>query len=88
MVIRAQQRPAELTTASDVIDAVGGTGCAQKLTQKKTPQVVVNWRSTGRLPPDTFLVFQHELKSRGFTAPASLWGITDPAADRDAGMRS
>lgn len=80
MVIRTDPETVELTTASAVIDAVGGTGAAQKLARKKTPQVVVNWRASGRLPADTFLIFQTELKARGYTAPSMLWGIA-PVGD-------
>ena len=66
----------ELISVAEVIEAVGGLGAAKTLTGKRTPQVVANWRRRGRLPPDTYLAFQRELGSRGFTAPPELWGIT------------
>jgi hypothetical protein len=80
MMIRSSTDLKELTTASAVIDAVGGTVAAQKLTQRRFMQSISNWRSSGRLPPDTFLIFSEELVARGFRAPSTLWGIT-PAGD-------
>jgi hypothetical protein len=76
-------RPTELKTSSEVIDAVGGTTAAQKLTRKKTPQVITNWRRNGRLPPDTYLQFQTELARLGLRASPALWGIADPSVEAD-----
>lgn len=81
MVIRPDKPPAELElidTVSAVIAAVGGTGAAQRLTRKKTPQVVVNWRARGRFPAATYPAFQTELAARGKRAPSALWGIPEP----------
>lgn len=66
----------ELGSVTDVIDAVGGATAAKKLTRKRSLQVITNWQRRGRLPSDTYLVFQTELAARGFTAPPELWGIT------------
>lgn len=78
-------RMTELISVSAVIEAVGGLGAAKALTGKRTPQVVANWQRRGRLPPDTYLVFQKELSSRGFTAPPELWGIASALpTDRNA----
>jgi hypothetical protein len=67
-----------LTTAGDVIDALGGTGATASLLGIRWPQVVANWRVRGRLPPDRYLVMLAELRARGKTAPPSLWGIASP----------
>lgn len=67
----------ELQTASEVIDRLGGTAATARLTGRRD-QHVSNWRRSGRLPADTFLVMKVELRGRGCTAPAKLWGITEP----------
>lgn len=67
-----------LSTASEVIDAVGGTFRAAAILNFK-PQRVSNWRSRNRLPPETFLVLGDELRRRGFEASSDLWGIPTEA---------
>jgi hypothetical protein len=64
-------------TASDVIDALGGTGATARIA-RRTPQTVSNWRLVNKLPPQTFLTISQELRSRGMDAPPSLWGIEQP----------
>lgn len=71
--------PKSLQTAGDVIDALGGTGATQSLIGRKWAQSVSNWRKNNRLPADTFLILTRELARLGFTAPAALWGIAEPA---------
>lgn len=66
-----------LGTSSEVIDALGGTSATARLTGRK-PQHVTNWRASGRLPADTFLIVKKELKAIGHDAPPSLWGIKEP----------
>jgi hypothetical protein len=67
----------ELQAAGDVIDALGGTAATARLTGRKV-QHVSNWRASKRLPADTFLILQGELRERGLSAPPSLWGIKEP----------
>lgn len=74
--------PRKLTTAKQVIDAVGGTKAACDLTGRK-PTAISNWRVWDRFPANTFWKFQTELERSGFTAPASLWG-QDGAPGRSA----
>jgi hypothetical protein len=64
-------------SASDVIDALGGTKATAKIAHR-TPQAVSNWRKENRLPPQTFLVLSKKLHSAGLDAPPSLWGIEQP----------
>lgn len=68
----------KLSTASEVIDALGGTSATARLTKRKL-QSVSNWRAEGRLPANTFLQIGAELKQRGFDAPPSVWGIAEAA---------
>jgi hypothetical protein len=68
----------QLQTASDVIDALGGTAATARLTGRRYDTAVSNWRATGRLPPDTFVVITKALKDRDKTAPLSLWGMKEP----------
>jgi hypothetical protein len=63
-----------LQTATKVIDALGGTAATARLTKRKI-QSVSNWRATGRLPSDTFLVMSKALDDVGKAAPISLWGM-------------
>jgi hypothetical protein len=67
----------ELTTVDAVINELGGTSATAKITGRKD-QHVSNWRAARRLPANTFLILQAELRERGKTAPPSLWGIREP----------
>ena len=69
----------KLSTAAEVIDALGGTVATSRLAGRKA-QHVTNWRAAGKLPANTFLVLSAALKERGKEAPPSLWGITEPEA--------
>lgn len=64
----------ELLTASDVIDALGGTSKVARLTGRSM-QAVSNWRERGAFPAETFLLLGDALGKAGRTAPASLWGM-------------
>ncbi len=69
-----------LETARAVIDWLGGTTAVSRLTARK-PQHVTNWKASGRLPSDTFLIMRLALKNAGATAPTALWGIVEPAKE-------
>ena len=56
--------PMTLTTASHVIDALGGTGKAAAIFGIDD-RVVSNWRARG-LPPDTFAVLAPLLRGQGY----------------------
>lgn len=64
-----------LTTAEDVVKALGGGSAAARMVLRGTPQGISNAVARGRLPPSTFLIFTHELAERGFRAAPELWGI-------------
>lgn len=65
-----------LTSASAVIDALGGTGAVARISSRRE-QAVANWRTRG-LPPETYVVLTAELEKIGKTAPASLWRMVEP----------
>lgn len=67
----------ELRNANEVIDALGGTGATARLTNRKYDQAVSNWRKSGRLPADTFVVISNELKKMGLRADPSIWGMVE-----------
>lgn len=68
----------ELATVAEVIDALGGPTATGRLVGR-SPQSVVNWRASGKLPADTFLILQAELRDREILAPPSIWGIREPS---------
>lgn len=74
--------PRILKTVDEVIDAVGGTGAAARLTGRK-PQHVSNWRSEKRIASETYLIFKLDLAKRKFRASSALWGITEPSKRKD-----
>jgi hypothetical protein len=69
----------QLETVSNILEAIGGTLAASKLTGA-SPTAVSNWRRTERLPAKFYLVFAKRLRELHCAAPASCWGIIDPDA--------
>lgn len=73
-----------LRTTSEVIDALGGNIPFGEMIStakfERVAQHVSNYRRTGNFPADSFLVVRAALEAKGLTAPAALWGITDPKA--------
>lgn len=67
----------ELATAAEVIEQLGGPTAIGRLVGRSA-QSAVNWRTAGRLPSDTFLILQAELRSRDMSAPPAVWGILEP----------
>ena len=85
----ATNRP--LSTASAIIDALGGNvpflaiiNQGVPLQEQRRTTHASNYRSTGRLPPDTFLIVMAALEQRGLTAPPSIWKIREPKKARVA----
>lgn len=64
----------QLTTANEVIDALGGTSKVAALTESAATRVS-NWRVRNKLPPETFIVMTDKLGRDGMSAPPELWGI-------------
>jgi hypothetical protein len=67
-----------LETTSQVMDALGGNGAVEVLTSSK-PSAVSNWRGFSTFPSNTYVAMIHALHATGKTAPASLWGMKQPA---------
>ncbi len=67
-----------LSSIDEVIVALGGPAATARLVAR-SPQAVTNWRAEGRMPPKLYLVMHAALAQRGKRAPASLWGMTEPA---------
>lgn len=66
-----------LSTPSEVIDAVGGTGAFAQWFGVTVKQVSA-WRRRG-FPAVTFLAMQARLKrEHGLTAPPSAWNMIEP----------
>lgn len=63
----------ELTTTSEVIDALGGNRPVRALTGRTQDSAVSNWRAFGVFPPDTFVVMTSALARKGCKAPVGLW---------------
>ena len=66
----------ELKSTAEVIDAIGRDRF-MALTGKSTQQTT-NYKSTGRFPPETFVVLQDEIERLRCRAPRSLWGMIEP----------
>jgi hypothetical protein len=67
-----------LETADQVFDALGGNQGVAELTESK-PSRVSNWRICGSFPANFYVLMTDALRSRGKTAPASLWRMREAA---------
>lgn len=74
----------ELTSAGDVIEALGGPTAVARLTDRQASQVVSNWKTANSFPPNTFLVLTTALRERGLRAPAALWRMVEPSSPGEA----
>lgn len=68
----------QLHSVPEVLEALGGLTRAAAIVDR-TAQHANGWRITGKFPSKTFIAFSAALKERGYTAPASLWGMVEPA---------
>jgi len=64
----------ELSTTSEVLDALGGNVAVAELTGSK-PKAVWNWRGFETFPSNTYVAMTEALLAKGKTAPSSLWGM-------------
>jgi hypothetical protein len=62
------------TTASDFIDALGGTSVVGRLT-KSSPQAVANWRARGTIPATFYLVLSAHAEGAGIAVDPEIFGI-------------
>ena len=65
----------QITSATEIIDLLGGNPKVGELTGR-TAAAVSNWRSFNLFPANTFLILTEALAERGYTAPASLWRMS------------
>ena len=68
----------ELSTTSEVMDALGGNAAVAELTGSKT-KAVWNWRGFDTFPSNTYVAMTEALLAKGKSAPASLWGMKMPS---------
>lgn len=68
----------QLTTTREVMEALGGTSAVAKMTGR-TYAAAFNWLDFKTFPTNTYLVLTEALREKGYTAPASLWGMVEPA---------
>jgi hypothetical protein len=68
-------------TATEIIDALGGTSAVADLTGSSAT-AVSNWRAVNRLPSNTYLVIKDALARLGRAAPDHLWSMREPPAKR------
>lgn len=73
----------ELTSTSDVMDALGGNLAVAELTGSK-PKAVWNWRGFETFPSNTYVAMTEALLAKGKTAPASLWGMKMPVSEQES----
>lgn len=67
----------KLSTPAEIIEKLGGLESVRKLTNRKTVQVVWNWKDRGSLPPDTYFIILPALKKKGCTADRSMFGLLE-----------
>lgn len=66
-----------LVTTTAVIDALGGTAAAARLT-RRGQSAASNWRQASRFPANTYLAMTSALAAKGLFAPAWLWDMEPP----------
>ena len=67
-----------LDSVSAVFTALGENPGMEALTGSKASTISM-WRSVDRFPSNTYLVITGALHAIGKAAPASLWGMKEPA---------
>ena len=68
----------QLTTAGEIIDALGGSRIVSRLCGNKS-FTATNWRAGGLFPPETYAVLKRALAEKGYDAPDSLWQMREAA---------
>lgn len=64
---------ANLKSASQIIDELGGTAAVSALTGRPQAQIS-RWRKWNKFPPQCYLIMTAALAVRGHYAAPSLWG--------------
>jgi hypothetical protein len=63
-----------LTSASEILDELGGNASVAKLTGS-TSKAVWNWRAANSFPANTYVAITSALASKGKSAPPELWDM-------------
>jgi hypothetical protein len=66
----------QLSSSKDVVDALGGIAAVAAMTGRGYSAIAM-WRMSGVMPANTYVLLKKELRSRGLSAPDSLWGMTE-----------
>lgn len=73
----------ELDSARAIVETLGGIKSVAGLTDREY-SAAANWPAFGKFPANTYVAMIGALKERGYTAPASLWGMVEkPRSDSD-----
>lgn len=70
----------ELTTAAEVIEALGGIAAVAGLTNSGY-RAAANWKSFNAFPPKTYVALTEALRARDCTAPDALWAMIPSASE-------
>jgi len=65
----------KLTTARQILAALGGVEKIAVLTQKSA-KVVYHWQAINQFPSHTYCIMRRELKRHGYKARKHLWAMT------------
>jgi hypothetical protein len=68
----------ELKSTSEIVDVLGGISSVARLTGSKY-NAACNWKAALTFPSNTYVAMTTALKAKGYRAPASLWGMKEPA---------
>lgn len=70
-----------IASVAELVTELGGPKRASEVLGGATPQKVVNWRASGKLPARFHLLHGMQLAELGISAPPSLWGLIEEAAE-------
>jgi hypothetical protein len=65
----------KLTTARQILAALGGVEKIAVLTQKSA-KVVYHWQAINQFPSHTYCIMRRELKRHGYKTRKHLWAMT------------
>lgn len=72
-----------LTTAEEVIAALGGFQAVNALTKRTSISASSMWKLRKKFPPNTYPVMKAALAAVGASAPDALWGMPETAQPED-----
>ena len=72
--------PKVVASITELVNELGGPSKAASVLGSATPQKIVNWRATGRIPARFYILHGRQLEAHGLRAPPSLWGLLEEEA--------